>query len=585
MDSYSAPLDDMHFLLDEVFNANAIWSDLPAFQDINLELADSLLREAGRLASDVLAPLNRIGDEAGCVWSDGQVSTPPGFKDAYETFSSNGWTAVSGDAELGASNLPKSLAVLLDEMFCGANIAFALYSLLSRGAALCLETHGSKHIRETYLPKLYSGEWTGTMCLTEAHSGSDLGLVSTRAKLSADGSYSITGNKIFITGGEHDLAENIIHLVLARLPGAPAGSRGLSLFVVPKFLLDGEGKPAERNKVSCISIEHKMGINGSATCTMAFDGATGWLVGEENRGLSAMFTMMNEERLSISLQGVGLAEAAYQRSRIYAQERIQGKSSNSEAASPIIRHGDVRRMLITMRALTEGGRALAVYAGLQIDLSEKATDPALRRKAAERTALLIPTVKAFFTDRGFEACVLGQQIFGGHGYIREQGVEQLVRDARIAQIYEGTNGIQAIDLLQRKIGASKGTVLFDLISEIEVWTRQWSREAASADYANRLLQALGCLSEITNYILQRADDRNFISAVACEYLDLFGYVLYGWMWGRMMSAAERLDEDVRESKLAAGHFYFHRILARIHSLAIQIKSDQSFVADRMDLVP
>lgn len=578
MDSYSAPLDDMNFLLEQVFEVNKTWSSIAAFEDMSIELADSLLSEAGKLATGVLAPLNRSGDEAGCQWNDGVVTTPPGYKEAYATFRNNGWTAVSGDADLGATNLPKSLTVLLDEIFNGANAAFALYPLLSRGAALCLQSHGSEELKQTYLPKLYSGEWSGTMCLTEAQSGSDLNLLTSRAEPAGDGTYRITGNKIFITGGEHDLTDNIVHLVLARLPGAPAGHRGISLFLVPKFLPDSSGEFTKRNNVNCIAIEHKMGIKASATCSLAFEGATGWLVGEEHRGLAAMFTMMNEERLSIGLQGVGLGEASFQQAYAYANERLQGRADSKKAdadyqAQPIIQHADVRRMLLTMRAFNEAGRALAVYTGLQIDLTENTEDPQQRSAAAARVALLIPLVKAFFTDRGLETCVLGQQVFGGHGYIRETGVEQYVRDVRIAQIYEGTNGIQAIDLVRRKVAADQGAALFAFIAEMEDWLDENSWNQEQPALAKDLGDAIALLTDVSKHVLENSDSADFISAIACDYLDLLGYVTYAWLWARMMSAA-----NDGSSKVDTGNFYYQRLLPRIHSLAAQIKAEQSWVS-------
>ncbi|MGB1221226.1 MAG: acyl-CoA dehydrogenase family protein, partial [Alcanivoracaceae bacterium] len=448
MATYKAPLDDMRFVLNDVFEADKLWASMPATAEVTRDLADAILEEAGKMVEGVLLPLNRQGDEQGCTWNDGVVTTPEGFKDAYNTYREMGWTALSGNPAFGGQGMPKSLAVLFEEMMHATNTSFALYPLLSNGATLCLDAHATQEMKETYLPKMYSGEWAGTMCLTEPHCGTDLGIMRTKAVPNDDGSYNITGTKIFITGGEHDLTDNIIHLVLAKLPDAPAGSKGISLFLVPKFLLDDNQNPGERNGVQCGSIEHKMGIKGSATCVMNFDDARGWMVGEPNQGLAAMFTMMNYERISIGLQGVGLGDVSYQSAVEYAKDRLQGRAASgvqnaSGPADPIIHHGDVRRMLLTMRALNEGARALAAYVGLQLDTAKFSEDAAARTAAEDRVALLTPVAKAFFSDRGLETCIIGQQVFGGHGYVREWGMEQFVRDARIAQIYEGTNGIQA----------------------------------------------------------------------------------------------------------------------------------------------
>ncbi|MDN6876740.1 acyl-CoA dehydrogenase family protein, partial [Pseudomonas citronellolis] len=475
MPDYKAPLRDMRFLLTDVFDAPALWRRLPALAErVDADTAEAILEEAAKITGGLLAPLNRSGDEQGAQWKDGAVSTPAGFREAYATYAEGGWVGLAGNPDFGGLGMPKMLSVQFEEMVYAANASFALYSTLSAGACLALDAHASEALKQKYLPAMYEGRWAGSMCLTEPHAGTDLGLIRTRAEPQADGSYKISGTKIFITGGEQDLTENIIHLVLAKLPDAPAGSRGISLFLVPKVLVGDDGSLGARNPVSCGSIEHKMGIKASATCVMNFDGATGWLVGEPNKGLAAMFTMMNYERLSIGIQGIGCAEMSYQAAVGYARERIQSRAptgpvAKDKAADPIIVHPDVRRMLLTMKALTEGGRAFATYLGQQLDIAKYGDDAEERARAEGLVALLTPVAKAFFTDTGLESCVHGQQVFGGHGYIREWGQEQLVRDVRIAQIYEGTNGIQALDLVGRKVLANGGELLALFAGEIRAF--------------------------------------------------------------------------------------------------------------------
>ena len=465
MPEFNAPLRDMRFVLHEVFEAPALWARLPALADhVDADTADAILEEAAKVTGQLIAPLNRSGDEEGAQWQATTVTTPSGFKAAYTTYIEGGWVGLSGNPEFGGMGMPKMLAVQFEEMLYAANSSFALYSALSSGACLAIDAHATHALKSTYLPPMYEGRWAGSMCLTEAHAGTDLGIIRTRAEPQADGSFLITGSKIFITGGEQDLTENIIHLVLAKLPDAPPGPKGISLFLVPKRRVNADGSLGAANAVTCGSIEHKMGIKASATCMMNFDGACGWLIGEANKGLAAMFTMMNYERLSIGIQGIGCAETSYQNARTYARERLQsraptGKVAPDKVADPIIVHPDVRRMLLSMKAMTEGGRAFASYVGQQLDLSKFSDDPQEQEQASALVALLTPVAKAFFTDTGLDSCVLGQQVFGGHGYIREWGQEQLVRDVRIAQIYEGTNGIQALDLLGRKVVANGGAAL------------------------------------------------------------------------------------------------------------------------------
>ncbi|HEB0647079.1 acyl-CoA dehydrogenase [Pseudomonas aeruginosa] len=580
MPEYNAPLRDMRFLLNDVFDAPALWQRLPRLAErIDADTADAILEEAAKVTGGLLAPLNRSGDEEGAQWQDGAVRTPAGFREAYATYAEGGWVGLTGNPAHGGMGMPKMLAVQFEEMMYAANASFNLYSTLSAGACLALDAHGSEELKNRYLPNMYAGTWAGSMCLTEPHAGTDLGIIRTKAEPQADGSYRISGTKIFITGGEQDLTENIIHLVLAKLPDAPAGSRGISLFLVPKFLVGDDGALGARNAVHCGSIEHKMGIKASATCVMNFDGASGWLVGEVNKGLAAMFTMMNYERLSIGIQGIGCAEMSYQSAVAYARERLQSRAptgpvARDKAADPIIVHPDVRRMLLTMKALTEGGRAFSTYVGQQLDLAKYAEDQEERSQAEALVALLTPVAKAFFTDTGLESCVLGQQVFGGHGYIREWGQEQLVRDVRIAQIYEGTNGIQALDLMGRKVVANGGLFLSIFSREVRAFAA--GANAELAEFVTPLLTALDLLDNLTQGIVARAgNDPREIGAASVEYLHLFGYTAYAYLWARMAAAALRqreADPAFHDGKLATARFYFARILPRVHSLAAAVEA-------------
>ena len=512
-------------------------------------------------------------------------STPGGFKSAYSTYIEGGWVGLSGNPEFGGLGMPKMLAVQFEEMLYGANSSFALYSALTSGACLAIDAHASATLKNTYLPPMYEGRWAGSMCLTEAHSGTDLGIIRTRAEPQADASYRINGSKIFITGGDQDLTENIIHLVLAKLPDAPPGPRGISLFLVPKVLVNADGSLGQGNAVSCGSIEHKMGIKASATCVINFDNAQGWLIGEANKGLAAMFTMMNYERLSIGIQGIGCAETSYQNARTYARERLQSRAPTGavapdKMADPIIVHPDVRRMLLSMKAMTEGGRAFASYVGQQLDLAKFSTEPLEQEQASALVALLTPVAKAFFTDTGFDSCVLGQQVFGGHGYIREWGQEQLVRDVRIAQIYEGTNGIQALDLLGRKVIANGGVNLRLFTAQIRDFAAQPGKP-----YASELLGAVQRLEDVSDWLQAQAKANPNETGAACvEYLHLFGYVAYAWLWARMADVArhsQSSDPGFYVAKLATAEFYFSRLLPRTLSLeqAIRAGSESLFELD------
>ena len=579
MTDYNAPLRDMRFVLHDVFQGPALWARLPALAErVDADTADAILEEAAKITGQLIAPLSRNGDEQGVRFEAGQVSTPDGFRESWHTYREGGWVGLGGNPDYDGMGMPKMLGVLFEEMMYAADSSFSLYSALSAGSCLAIDAHASEALKAAYLPQLYSGQWAGTMCLTEPHAGTDLGLIRTRAEPQADGSYQISGSKIFITGGEQELTENIVHLVLAKLPDAPAGAKGISLFLVPKFLPEADGSLGARNGAHCGSIEHKMGIKASATCVMNFDAATGFLVGEPNKGLAAMFTMMNYERLSIGIQGIGCAEASYQNAARYANERLQsraasGAQAQQRIADPIIAHGDVRRMLLTMRSLTEGGRAFATYVGQQLDLARYAEDAGEREHAQRLVALLTPVAKAFFTDNGLESCVLGQQVFGGHGYIREWGQEQLVRDVRIAQIYEGTNGIQALDLLGRKVVADGGQGLAAFAAEIRAFA------VDAPVHREALLEALVRLENTTRWLLAGvASDANLISATAVEYLHLFGLTAYAYMWARMAAVAQaKLAEDAEfcGAKLACAAFFFERILPRGLALEASVRAGSS----------
>lgn len=576
---YKAPVRDMRFVLHEVLNTESALAEMPRYAEISPDLIDAVLEEGGKIAEEVLFPINRNGDEEGCQFQPGGVvTTPKGFKDAYTTFREAGWTSLSGDAEFGGQQMPKSVQVLFEEMIYAANTSFQLYCSLSNGAYQALAAHAPQPLKELYLPKLVDGSWTGTMCLTESHSGTDLGLLRTKAVPSGEGKYKITGTKIFITGGEHDMAENIVHLVLAKLPDAPEGVKGISLFLVPKFLVNADGSLGARNGIVCGAIEHKMGIKASSTCVMNLDEAEGYLIGEPNKGLAAMFTMMNAERLSIGIQGIGLAEASYQSAVAYAKDRIQSRAPNgvadpSKAADPIIVHPDVRRMLLTMRAYNEAARCFAAYVGLKLDQGKFHPDANVRRDADALVQLLTPVAKAFFTDYGFEATNLGMQVFGGHGYVREWGMEQFVRDARIAQIYEGTNGVQALDLAGRKLVANNGAWAELFFAEIENFL---AAHTGTHPIFAGLRSALVHLKEATGFILSRSGaNRDEIGAASVDYLRLFGLTAFAYMWARMDQVAEhKQDEDMAfyGAKRTVARFYAERLLPETAALVAKIKA-------------
>jgi alkylation response protein AidB-like acyl-CoA dehydrogenase len=578
MADYQAPLRDIRFLLNDVFKVQEAWQQLPELAErVDAETADAILEEAAKVAARTLAPLNRKADEEGCRWDNGTVTTPTGFREAYKVYSEGGWVGVGGDPEYGGMGMPKVISAQVEEMVHAANLSFGLYPMLTAGGCLAIYAHASDILKDRYLPNLYSGVWAGSMCLTEPHAGTDLGIIRTRAEPQANGAYTITGTKIFITAGEHDLTENIIHLVLAKLPDAPAGSRGISLFLVPKVMVNDDGSLGERNALACGSIEHKMGIHGSSTCVMNFDEAIGYLVGEPNKGLAAMFTMMNYERLGVGIQGLGAGERSYQSAVEYARERLQSRAATGpvvpgKAADPIIVHPDVRRMLLTMKALNEGGRAFSTYVAMQLDIAKFSTNAESRSRAEGMVALLTPVAKAFLTDLGLEICVHGQQVFGGHGYVREWGQEQLVRDVRITQIYEGTNGIQALDLMGRKVVGSAGSLYRPFSEEIRTYVETLNDRLT--EFAGPLQAALNNLDGLTDWVLsQSAKNPNEIGAASVEYLHVFGYTAYAYLWTRMAEAAlNAVDGDFSAGKLATARFYFARLLPRIHSLTASVKA-------------
>ncbi|MCE4057677.1 acyl-CoA dehydrogenase C-terminal domain-containing protein [Pseudomonas sp. Au-Pse12] len=579
MADYKAPLRDMRFVLNEVFEVAKLWAQLPALAEtVDAETVEAILEEAGKVTARSIAPLSRGADEEGCHWNNTVVTTPEGFPQAYQTYAEGGWVGVGGDPEFGGMGMPKAVSAQVEEMVNSASLAFGLYPMLTAGACLSINAHASEELKTTYLPNMYAGVWAGSMCLTEPHAGTDLGIIRTKAEPQADGSYAISGTKIFITGGEHDLTENIIHLVLAKLPDAPAGPKGISLFLVPKFMVNADGSLGERNPVSCGSIEHKMGIQASATCVMNFDQAIGYLVGEPNKGLAAMFTMMNYERLGVGIQGLATGERSYQNAVEYARDRLQsraptGPQAKDKVADPIIVHPDVRRMLLTMKAANEGGRAFSTYVAMQLDTAKFSEDAETRQRAESLVALLTPVAKAFLTDLGLETTVHGQQIFGGHGYIREWGQEQLVRDVRITQIYEGTNGIQALDLVGRKIVGSGGAFYRLFADEIRHFTA--TADGQLAEFTQPLSAALDNLDELTAWLLDRAiSNPNEIGAASVEYLQAFGYTAYAYMWALMAKAAlgKEQDDQFYASKLGTARFYFARLLPRIHSLSASVKA-------------
>lgn len=582
MPTYRAPRQDIDFLLNDVFQADQLFSSMPGTQDASVDLTSAIVDEAAKIAEGLLAPINQSGDQEGCRYDDGVVTTPKGFQQAYNAYAEGGWAGLTGETAYGGQGMPKTLSALIEEMSFAANSSFALFTILTTGATLTLSQHGSEELKQRYLPKMYAGTWTGTMCLTEPHAGTDLGMIKTRAVPCDDGSFKLTGTKIFITGGEHDLAENIIHLVLAKLPDAPAGPRGISLFLVPKMAVNESGElTGASNGVRCGSIEHKMGIKASPTCVMNFDEATGYLVGELNNGLSHMFTMMNYERLSMGLQANGLADSAYQVAADYAKERVQGRAPKGpqqpEAnADPLLVHPDVRRLLLTIRANVLAGRSLSIFAAMQLDVSRFHPEPEARARADKLVSLLIPVQKAYCTDRGFDACVMAQQVLGGHGYVAEWGLEQNVRDARIAQIYEGANGIQALDLMGRKTVRANGQLLALLSEEMDAFVAEQADVAEMQGYLQGLAQCREALQSATDFVIERAaGNPEEIGAASYAYMELMGLTLYCFMWQKIMASALKakdLDSDYTQGLIKVGEFFLARQVPKAQSLLLEIEA-------------
>src|SRR5581483_2492306 len=583
MPIYKAPVEDVTFLFNDVFQIDR-YDNLPGFSDASADVREAILGEAAKLAEEVLQPLNRVGDLEGCKHNaDGSVTTPKGFKEAFKQVAEGGWLGLSAPAEYGGQGLPVTLSQMVTEFQCSANMAFSMYGGLTMGASAALLVHGSPEQRKTYLTKMIAGEWTGTMNLTEPQCATDLGLLRTKAVRQSDGSFRITGTKIFISAGEHDLADNIIHLVLARIEGAPSGIKGISLFVVPKFIVNADGSLGQRNGVTCGSIEHKMGIHGNSTCVMNYDSATGWLIGGENKGMQAMFVMMNEARLGVGVQGLAQSEVAYQNAAAYARDRLQGRAlsgvqEKDKPADPIIVHPDVRRTLLTIRAFNEAARAMVVWTSLKSDVAHRSNDAKDRQEADDHMGLMTPVLKGYLTEIGFAKAVQAQQKYGGHGYIAEQGMEQFVRDARIAMIYEGANGIQALDLVGRKLPRDGGRAVMAFFGEVGAFAKEHGGDEAMKPFVAPLSTALGHLQQATTWLMQNAMMKpDNAGAAATDYMHLFGLVTLGYMWAKMAKVAQtKIAADgttaYLSTKLVTGRFFMERVLPATATHLARIQS-------------
>jgi len=583
MPIYNAPIRDMQFLMHEMLDISQL-ADYEKYAEIDRELVDAILEESGKFASEVLAPLNEVGDKVGCVRNkDGSVTTPPGFKDAFQTMVDNGWAAMGDDPTYGGMGMPHLLAIATGEMQSSANMSFAMYPGLTNGAIKAIGIGGTQEQKDTYLPKMVPAKWTGTMNLTEPHCGTDLGMLKTKAVPNSDGSYKISGQKIFISAGEHDMAENIIHLVLARIEGAPEGTKGISLFIVPKFKLDKDGNPGERNGVSCGSIEEKMGLHGNSTCVMNYDEAEGYLIGEENKGLRVMFVMMNKARLEVGMQGLAQSEVAYQNAVVYAKDRLQGRAltgpqNENGPADPIIVHPNVRRMLMDTRAFNEAGRALVYWAAYLEDQHDSNPDEAIREKCDDYLGLLTPVIKGYLTDLGTANAIECQQVFGGHGYIEEWGMSQFVRDARIAQIYEGTNGVQALDLVGRKLARKGGRALMTFSKDIDDFVAAHESDENVADFMTALKDAKNKLQEATMWIMQNGmTNPNNAGAASVNYLHMMGLAVFSYMWAKMAVTAQKAidagsNDEFYTNKLITGRYFTARILPEIDAHLTKLKS-------------
>jgi alkylation response protein AidB-like acyl-CoA dehydrogenase len=591
MPIYKAPVEDMNFLLNDVFQIDR-YNNLPGFSDASADVREAILDEAAKFSEQVLQPLNSVGDLEGCKrHDDARVTTPTGFKEAFKQLADGGWLGLSAPTEFGGQGLPTTLSQSVNEFMVSANMAFSMYPGLTQGAMAALIVHGTPEQKQTYVPNMVAGKWAGTMNLTEPHCGTDLGLMRTKAVKQADGSYKITGTKIFISGGEQDLTENIVHLVLARIEGAPAGIKGVSLFVVPKMAINPDGTVGSQNGVSCGSIEHKMGIHGNSTCVLNFDNAVGWLVGEENKGMTAMFVMMNEARLGVGVQGLAQSEVAYQNAVAYAKDRLQGRAltgpqAKDKPADPIIVHPDVRRTLMSIRAFNEAARALVVWTSLKSDVAHRSDDQKERQAADDHMGLMTPVIKGMLTDVGFANAVAAQQMFGGHGYIVETGVEQFVRDARIAMIYEGANGIQALDLVGRKLPKDGGRAITAFFNEVSSFVKENGADEAMKPYVAPLGTSVQHLQQATMWLMQNAMAKpDNAAAASTDYLHLFGLVALAYMWARMAKVtqdkmASAGEQPYLKSKLVTGKFFMERMLPETSTRLARI---QAGAASMMEL--